>query len=453
MTFFQEPIETGIQLGDTTYLTLYEGRTLHVVVFKKKELLIKVSEKDFDKFQIQFHNDMVSGSNSIKLKKLVEELKKPQKNLFIRIRRELKRNFDLLKPKDYDILTAYVISTFLFTKLQAIPYIHLHAPKGSGKTTVLKTLSHICFNGEQIVNPTQALARMIDGKKPTLLIDESEELFDTRSKSERVQQIQQIYNTGYQLGSKVVRYYQSKKTGKWREEAFYNYCPKVFASIREINAVLRDRCIPVNLIRSDKHFSLRRTELNDLMHEILAYCMKNHAKIIDNIPNAINILKKHKIYGRTQELLIPMVAIADYFGENIVEHVKTIDERKKQYEESINSDEQIIIQALHNIFESKAETQAYLDLYDIKKEMQIIYESEPVWLTNYYLSQLMHRIGFDQTARRGRTGRIHFLIDKEEVNRLVYFYNVSTDWEGKLPSTTKDLKESLIPKKVKWKKK
>jgi hypothetical protein len=390
---------------------------------------------------------MISGIFRLNEKKLDHYLNKTSRNLFVRVRRELKRNFELSNVKDYDILTSWIIGTFLFTELRAFPYLHFHAPKGSGKSTVLRCLDKICFNGQMLVNMTPAIARDIDGEKPTLLIDETEELYEPRTKSERIQTIKQILNTGYQKGARVSRHFLNKKTNKYQKEFFNVYCPKAFASIREVDSVLRDRCVIINLIRSKHFFKIRNDELTDLMHELLAYVIKNYDKILLELPKSMKILQKKKIHGRSLEQLNPLHAIALHFKINIVEHCKKIAESKTKYEESIQSDEQVLIQALYSLVETHNVDEQYFDLYQIRGEMKRIYESNVEWLTNHYLGQLMHRMGFNETSRRGSTGRVHHLIRKEEVVKLVYAYNVSTEWEGKHPQTTEDFKNVITTKK------
>ncbi len=273
--------------------------------------------------------------------------------------------------------------------------------------------------------------------KPTLLLDESEELFEIRTKSERIQQIKQIFNSGYQKGAYVVRFYQDKKTGKYKKQKFYTYCPKIFASIRSLEPVLADRCLNFNLTRSKNPYTLRTNELTELMHEILAYSIKNYVKIINEIPKAKTQLIKNKIYGRTQELLLPLIAISNHFKKDILTYSIKLAEKRKQKETSLQLAEQMLIQALYNIFELKNSEEDYIDLYTIKDEMKKLFdkEQELKWLTNHYLGQLMSRLGFDETARRGTTGRTHYLIRKQDISKLIYAYNVEVKWHGKTGKT------------------
>lgn len=443
---FDKPIETAIQLGEKTYLTIYDRRKLHLVVLQDNKVLLRIAEEDFKKFNIIFQNDMISGIHDIDVTKLIYYLEKDSKDLFIRIRRELKRNFELSNMKDYDILTSWVIGTYLFTELNSFPYIHFHAPKGSGKSTVLQTLEKLCFNGQMLVDMTPAIARDIDGEKPTLLIDESEELYELRTKSERVMQLKKILNTGYQKGAKFPRHVLDKSTNKYRKEFFYVYCPKAFASIRELDPVLNDRCISINLIRSQKKFTLRTQELVELKHELFAYMIKNYGKILAESGKTNTQLEKHEIFGRQNEQFTPLLMVANHFNEDILEHLKKISQQKIDMENSIQSDEQVLIQALYNIFERTPKEQDFIGLEEIKNEMKAIYNDDCEWLKNYYLGQVMHRLGFKDTTRRGSTGRTFYQIDKLQVDKLVYAYNVQIDWEGRIPSTKNELKQELIPK-------
>ncbi len=144
-------------------------------------------------------------------------------------------------------LALYTMSTYVFQVYRAFPYIHLTGERGSGKTTVLDVLKPLVFNGLQIVNPTQAvLFRMVENSSPTLLIDEAERF---RGKEADKSPIMEVLRSGYRCGGVVMRC----KPPHFQEILEYRtYGPKMFASINEIDPVLRDRSILIRMRRKTK---------------------------------------------------------------------------------------------------------------------------------------------------------------------------------------------------------
>ena len=69
------------------------------------------------------------------------------------------------------------MGTYVFRIFRYFPYIHLHAEKASGKTTLMEILEKICFNGELSSDATGvSLFHEVHTNSSTLFLDESEDL-------------------------------------------------------------------------------------------------------------------------------------------------------------------------------------------------------------------------------------------------------------------------------------
>ena len=76
------------------------------------------------------------------------------------------------------------MGTYVFRIFNYIPYIHLQAAWGSGKSLLIKVIKPICFNGVAQASQTPAaLYREVERNSRTMLLDEVEDLQKTSGSS------------------------------------------------------------------------------------------------------------------------------------------------------------------------------------------------------------------------------------------------------------------------------
>lgn len=156
---------------------------------------------------------------------------------------KIKELIGLADDRLYPMLAVWTAGTYLFPLFTAYPYINLTGEKGSGKTKVLDAIEQVAFNALQMVNPTPAvLFRVVHALKPTLLLDEIENL-----STEDSREVRQIINAGYKRGATVPRC-----EGEGHEIRFFDvYSPKVIAAIKPIGEVTEDRAIIVVMTKPE----------------------------------------------------------------------------------------------------------------------------------------------------------------------------------------------------------
>jgi hypothetical protein len=144
----------------------------------------------------------------------------------------------------YSVVSVWAAATYLAPAFPAFPYLQLTGEKGSGKTKVQDTLELVAFNALKVVDPTPAvLFRIVHALRPTLLIDEAEQI-----NSKEGQELRSIIKAGYKAGASVPRV-EGKDT---RKLCFFDvYSPKCFAAIRSLGAVTEDRCITVVMAKPE----------------------------------------------------------------------------------------------------------------------------------------------------------------------------------------------------------
>jgi hypothetical protein len=426
---------------DRTYVL--GNPTFMVVIEKKKKYLLKIKDTqitklsllnlDSDHYEITF--DILDGIERVNPEKLAYQLRKPVKTLWNMIKKMLENNFELLNREDYDFLVSWIIGTYLHHELKIFPYIHFHAPKGSGKSTALDTLTELCFNGAFYLTVTPAVVREIEATSPTLLIDECEQLYEQKNASETMNQVQAILKSGYKKGAYVPRFARRKigKKDVFEKERFSTYCPKAFASIKDIDSTLKDRCKTIHMIKSKKNFDRDQEQLNILMHRTLAHVILNHKSLLSYQDKAIKQLLKWGLSGRQLELMKPIVTIALAFEKNVKESVQAFVKEQESYEMIIGIEEKQLIEVLHFLVNEGRE---WYYIHDIRERFKELVPGDSEWVSHRYISKLLKRLGFTDT-RRGTGNRTQISILKSKVDWLVTAYNLDfsekSDEETKIP--------------------
>jgi len=160
-------------------------------------------------------------------------------------------------------LALWVIGTYVFKVFDYFPYVWLNAEKGSGKTLLMKVLSRIAFNGEVLINPTEAVIfRDVANNSISMFIDEVEQLRKQDKEAHRA--LISLLNSGYERGSCVKRVEKSAK-GSFVIRKYPAYSPKMFAGINEIDDVLLDRTFCVRLWRKKADETVERYRETDAL--------------------------------------------------------------------------------------------------------------------------------------------------------------------------------------------
>ena len=173
--------------------------------------------------------------------------------VFEKVKGLLKKYVDLVSEEQYNLVTIWIMGTYVHRLFSAYPYLHVQAKPGSGKTRLLNTIAALSFNGLLVVNPSMAsLFRMIDRGSITACIDEAEKLLKNEKEAS---DFAALLNAGYSRGASVSRIGEGMKI-----EIFDVYSPKVIANISGLGEVLGSRSIKIQMIRSKRKDVVTRGE-------------------------------------------------------------------------------------------------------------------------------------------------------------------------------------------------
>jgi len=178
-------------------------------------------------------------------------------------------------------VALWTIGTHLFDSFETFPYLALLSPeKRCGKTRVTKIIELLSANPQSAVCPSEAsLFRLIENKRPTLILDEAEVL---TGRGERADAVRAILNAGNYADAAVPRC-----VGQGHEVHFFTvFCPKVVCAIRVCPETVKDRSIviPMRRKRPDENvtkFIRRRVrpEAESLKARIVAWSEQNKQEI------------------------------------------------------------------------------------------------------------------------------------------------------------------------------
>lgn len=228
--------------------------------------------------------------------------------------REMIHDHVYLENQDAEVLLSlWIMGTYVFSLFAAYPYLHLNAEYGSGKTTLMQMIQALSFNGMMASKITPArLMQEISDAQATVCLDE----FEKNSGSQGNVQTQ-IFNSGYKRDGKYL-----KMRGE-NTDGLDLFSPKVFASIDGIHEdSLRSRMFIINLKRKPAFQRLDFWNAEDLQiiqrvneavnggyalglyhHQLIEY-------LIARLPRQIKLPCGQSIDGRNQELVTPLVVLA-----------------------------------------------------------------------------------------------------------------------------------------------
>jgi Protein of unknown function (DUF3631) len=197
------------------------------------------------------------------------------------------------------VLHAYMIDCFLVS-----PRLGVTSPtKQCGKTTLLDVLGRCVPRPLSTANVTPAaLFRVVEGYRPTLLVDEADSFLHDND------ELRGVLNSGHRKGGTVLR-----TVGDDHEpRAFNTFCPTVIALIGHLPDTLHDRAVIVDLKRRlrteavEPYRSDRAGHLDVLARKAIRWA-KDHADAVAERDPAM----PEGIINRMADNWRPLLAIAE----------------------------------------------------------------------------------------------------------------------------------------------
>jgi hypothetical protein len=210
------------------------------------------------------------------------------------------------------MLACWSLLSYVFPVFDAVPYIAVGGPAGSGKSRVFELLAQVVLRPLSTSNlSSPALFRSMDAFGGIPLLDEAERLKDSRS-PEVADLLTSLYS-GYKRGGCATRC-EKGGDGQFTLRHFNVYSPKAFAAINELPPTLATRCLAVPMFRSPpgspkpklrvEQDAQRWQVLRDALHTL---AMEHGSEWLD-LPTRQDVVPQ--MSGRNFELWQPLLSIA-----------------------------------------------------------------------------------------------------------------------------------------------
>lgn len=334
---------------------------------------------------------------------------------------------DLPDDKLYDVMTSWILCTWIWESIPVVPYLFFYGAKNSGKTRGLEILKELCYRG--ILGSTistAAVYRTIEKHHPTLLLDETDSWGE-----EKLQELIGILNSGYRKGTYAIRCATGKNTDN--EVRYFDvFGFKAIAGTEQLKDTLESRCIIFNMMTNKRNIELfidqeraaaLRTRL--LFWRLIHFQKGDGVTFGDASPGGIGVLHKEEVpnilketkNGRLIELFLFLYKYADDLGrKEILEYA--IEEGKKQSLLDETSYEAEVLQIIVDL--SLEQQSRFISTSSITSRFNAIREKNDWWRSTT-IGKIVRRLGFPLKRTKRSRG---IEIEKNRLLRLCKRYNI-----------------------------
>jgi hypothetical protein len=223
-------------------------------------------------------------------------------------------------------IALWVVHCWAVDAFDYTPYLHVRSPeKQCAKTRLLGCLALLVPKPWSAILPSEAvLFRAIESDRPTLLLDEVDGIFTSNGKDERREGLRSLLNAGFERGARVPRCVGQGANQEVRN--FAVFCPKALAGIGKLPDTVRDRAVPIELVRRARDEKVERFRKREA--ERGATEIRTELEVWAKQPDIIEKLREARpslpdtLSDRQQDICEPLLAIADMAGGEWPEHAR-----------------------------------------------------------------------------------------------------------------------------------
>ena len=333
--------------------------------------------------------------------------------LWEEVRQYVYNHVDLPEPELYDVVTSWILCTYVVDKFPVTTYLKVIAPKSSGKTRLLDVLYHLCFQAikSSTLSPA-SVYRVLEKWGVTLVLDETERYIHDDD-------MQGILNAGYKKGDYAIRVTDPIKNelGLYKTLGF-----KALAGTEELKDTLESRCIVINMQKAIRpvEFMINEKEGSILRGKLL-YASTHYLNELNQLKDLPDTLRFSN--GRFAELYSPLVHMATLFGmeENVVKYAEDVWVRY-QDEEEVSIEAQVLIAVIACENGGRLEGKpARFSTTDVTAFFNMYRDSRETWKPSS-IGRVLTRMGF--YPKRLGNSRKGYIYNVGRINRLKKRYNV-----------------------------
>lgn len=230
--------------------------------------------------------------------------------LYMRIRSIYTKYIEFADQVMYDLITSWVMASYLYQVFDSFAYMHFNGTAQSGKSQNLRLLAAFGFNAQWTTNMTAAnLYRGIQSNPGIICIDEQESFRD-----EKGQEIRTILRNGYKKGMDVKRLH-ANSDGSYVEHSFNTYGPKALASINAMDDTTSQRAIIMSMrpaYRDIPFFDQDEHDYDNLKDQLYLFGLHNAKQVRTEWMRWNHEVNRGSIINRAWEVSGCIVTLAHY---------------------------------------------------------------------------------------------------------------------------------------------
>lgn len=243
------------------------------------------------------------------------------KQLYSDIKQILSDYYYFKNPLYADIITSYIMMTYVNMIVDNVPYVHIKGKASSGKSLLVDIMYQLCFNAEKFVGANHAhIFRLVHSNRSTLFLNEEESLA-TMGSTRNAEILPTLKDSYSKTGGWVPRFKDSAGSrGQLVMTKFFVYGPKIFSGTRHVEQILATRTInidthkiPDELISTFKNYNVDKLKLTaqfqDIRNRLMVWSMVDYYRFYQNYIKGIDILRNRKIGNRDLDLWSPIFGI------------------------------------------------------------------------------------------------------------------------------------------------
>jgi hypothetical protein len=219
------------------------------------------------------------------------------------------RGYVVLSDAQVCAAALWVAHTHALEASEQTPFLAITSPeKRCGKSRLLDALELVVARAWRTIFPSEAvLFRKIEAVTPTLMLDETDAIFDRSNGS--TEPLRALLNAGNRRGTSVPRC-----VGPTQQLVDFNiFCPKALAGIGELPDTVADRSIPIRLERKRADEAVQRFRRREALEvaEPIAQALASWATDALVDLEAARPDAPRSLDDRAEESWEPLLAIAD----------------------------------------------------------------------------------------------------------------------------------------------
>ena len=331
------------------------------------------------------------------------------------------------------MLALWSMLTYIYPAFDAVPYLYVGGPLGSGKSRVFEILSRLVFRPMSSSNLSAAsLYRTLHERGGTLLLDEAERLKQTNAPD--VGDLLSMLLAGYKRGGQATRLEPSGDT--FRTIAFDVYGPKALACIAGLPPALASRAIPVTMFRSPPGSEKPKRRIDTEPNRWQSLRDALHLVALEYGPVWLDLADRDDVCvamsGRDYELWQPLLSLASWIESQgaqgllalVQEHAReTIEESS---EDATPDHDEILLRLLADALRIGSTPRAGEILFAAKKQDPRTFDK---WTPRAVGSHLKR---YGLTTNRTDGKRVYGRVTLEDMQQIQTNYNVELGFDDKL---------------------